>query len=56
MFFACCLVAWNSGPDLLSPKEETVDKYKFPMRISARFLVFSYVKYFANDPTSLPQN
>ena len=53
MFLAYYLVAWNSGPDLLSPREETVDRYKFPMRISARFLVFSYVKYFANDPTCL---
>jgi hypothetical protein len=26
------------------------------MKISAWLLVFSYVKYFANDPTSLPPN
>jgi hypothetical protein len=32
-----------------------MDRPILPMIKSAWLLVFSYVKYFANDPTSLPQ-
>jgi hypothetical protein len=50
--FAGCLDRCSNTA--LLEKEEIVDRQRFPLKISARFLVFSYVKYFANDPTCLP--
>jgi hypothetical protein len=36
------------------PEDDTMNKRPPPMIKSAWLLVFSYVKYFANDPTFLP--